>query len=540
MGGRVFSQLENCTIIAPLADPSPRHDVQLPACTELRFENWNISPIGQFFAPALDHLRVKSNAWSPYIGNGQVTQLVSAGFGVALQPNTLSLSVTCKERVLLVVLQLLPELVELKLDLPRPSALGKQFFTGLLAKPANQVADNSRFDWRELFRENRTGWRCTICPYLRVLELKYQQWLRPGYNNDFLPPLLALSWSREKTVTPLRLHVHYKSSMHSWESLNSILPQVPWVISRLKIPESGQVSDLSLKSWTWNIAVFENALIIPFLHRLQVLEITLSERQVLNILPSFHELKSLELSHVHVPPFDVDLPLVHTLRKLSLQYSTLAWMDGLVFTQLQWFAVDEHDWPETFKRKVAMPACAHIVFKQDKLKTLAVLQSNFHFPLLNTWEFPIAWSYSRYDKMGIIAFERIHAKVFKFLISSDRLRLLRLGSNDEVKPGDLVTLVGFASASSTTALEVLTGVSVTNPITKKLPCPNMKGLWLQFSNLMNTDRAQVIQSCVRIMNNRRLAGHPLEKCCLQWYYDGWGKPGSLVLVMENERVRIEG
>jgi hypothetical protein len=86
MGGQLFSKLENCTIIAPLTGPSLHHDVQLPACTQLHFENWNISPIGKFFAPALDNMRVMSNAWSPYTGNGQVVQLVRAGLGLDCNP----------------------------------------------------------------------------------------------------------------------------------------------------------------------------------------------------------------------------------------------------------------------------------------------------------------------------------------------------------------------------------------------------------------------------------------------------------------------
>ena len=537
MGGRVFSQLENCTIIAPLTDSSPHHDVQLPACTKLHFENWIISPIGRFFAPALDHLRVKSNAWSPYEGNRHVVQLVRAGFGMALQPKSLSLSVTCKEKVLLALLQLLPELAELKLDLPRPSALGRYFFTGLLAKPGGQVVNNLTFDWRELFRENKTEWRCTICSYLRVLELKYQKWLRPGHNDDFLPPLLALSWSREKTAVPLQLHVHYKTSMRSWESLSSTLPHVIEVISCLRIPQSGQVNDLSLKTKTWNNAALENALVIPFLSRLKVLKITgfSTKRQVMNVIPSFHELRDLELSSVHVPPCDVDLPLVHTLRKLTLSNSTLAWMDGLVFTQLQRFAVDEHGWPKRFERKVGMPVCTHIFFKQDKLEKLHVLQSNFHFPLLNKFEL---WSRPKYDKRGINALRRIHAREFKCGIYSNQFRLLELlGSKDEVERLDLVFLVGSSSA---TALEILTGLSVTASITRKLLCPNMKELGLQFLIHMDAEREQVIHSCVWTMNSRRLAGHPVEKCHLLWYDTGREKHGSVVLVMENETVRIRG
>ena len=137
MGGQVFLKLENCTIFSPPNGLSLHHNVQLPACTELHFENWDISPTGQFFAPALDHLRAESNAWSPYAGNGQVVQLVRVGLGMGLQPISLSLNIVCKEKILLAALQLLPGLIELKMDLPRPSALGSRFFTGLLAKPGN-------------------------------------------------------------------------------------------------------------------------------------------------------------------------------------------------------------------------------------------------------------------------------------------------------------------------------------------------------------------------------------------------------------------
>ena len=134
----MFSQLEDCTVIAPLTDPSLHHDVHLPACTKLHLENWDIPPIGQILAPALDHMRVKSNAWSPYKGNEQLFRLVRAGVGMTIQPISPSLRVVCKESVLLAVLQLLPGLVKLELDLPRPSALGEHFFTGLLTKPRNR------------------------------------------------------------------------------------------------------------------------------------------------------------------------------------------------------------------------------------------------------------------------------------------------------------------------------------------------------------------------------------------------------------------
>ncbi len=544
MGGQVFSQLEGCTIVAPLNGPSLHHDVQLPVCTKLHFENWGISSIGRFFAPALDHLRAKSNEWSPYKGNGQVVQLVRAGLGMELQPKSLSLNIVCKEAVLLAVLQLLPGLEELKMDLPRPSALGKRFFTELLAKPGNHAAGIVKFDWKDLFNKNRTGWKCTVCPSLRTLELKYRRWLRPGYKDDFLPPLLALSWSRKKTAIPLQLHVHYISSMNSLELWNSTQPQVNEAISCLKILEHGQVAHLALQAMTWNNAAFENPLFAPFLYHLQVFEITghsLSGRQVLNVLPSFHELRVLNLSDVHVPPIacDINLPLVHTLEEMTLRRSTLIWMDGLVFTQLQRFDVDEHGWPETFKQQVGMPACTHIVFKQSDLKSLPVLQSNFHLPVLNTCEFSDLWSFSYYDERGISALQWIHAKIFRFHIFRTYQRLLGLfESKDEVEQLELVLGAEFVS-SPVSVQDILTRFSVANDITGKLPCPNMKVLWLQLSDIRDADREQVSQSCRQMMHSRRLAGYILEKCCIWWRYKDWKKAAPLVLVMENEEVRKE-
>ncbi len=543
MGGQVFSQLEDCTIIAPLTDPSLHHDVHLPACTKLHFENWDISPIGQVLAPALDHLKVRGYAWSPYKGNDQVFRLVRAGFGMTFQPKSLSLGVVCKENVLLAVLQLLPGLVELELDLPRPSALGKHFFTALLAKPGNQGTDELKFDWRELFRANSTGWRCIVCPSLRILELKYQRWLRPGDNDDFLLPLYALSYSREKAATPLELQVHYKSSTNSFESWKSTLPQVKQAISCLEVPQHGQVTHLSLRTRGWNNVVYENALFVPFLHHLQILEIAASfdERGVLNVLPFCHELRELKLFFVDIPPLahGVDLPLVHTLQKLSLINSKLAWMDGLVFTQLQRFDVYEPGPHETFKQKVGMPACTHIVFQQYGLRSLLPFQSNFHLPFLKVFMSLSEWNHD--NETVISALQQIHAKRFRFLIFSSSTRLLELlESKDEVEQLDLAIIPrsGSPSSSAELAQVMLTRMSVTDHITMKVPCPNMRVLKLQFFDIPVANRGQVGRSCRQMMDSRRSVGYRLEKCYIWWHEEDWKQDAPVVFVMKNDRVRV--
>jgi len=536
MEGHVFSQLESCTIISPLPNPSLQHDVHLPACKELHFENWDFSPVGQFCTPSIDHMRMKGNGWNTDRGNEQVLHLCRAGFGTKLQPRALSLSVVCKDRVLLIALQLLPSLEELSLDLPRPSALGKHFFTGLLAKPGDQLTGKFRLDWRSLYKQDQRGWKPAVCQFLKVLELKYQQWLRPGDNYEFLPPLFAMSWSREKTAAPLRLHVQFQTSPHSWESFE-LTPQAAMVLSDLKIPDYDQVPYLSLETDSWQNSVYETPQLTPLVHHLQALDIdSSSENTMLNILPSFHQLRELALFNVQVPPLadDVDLPLVHTLRRLILRHSTLAWMDGQVFTQLETFFVNERGWPETFKHKVEMPACTFIGFKQDKLKMLPMLQSNFRFPLLHTLKLWKIWRDFKYAQEGVNALQKIQATSFHFHISTEYQQLLEfLGSKDEMAELELELASHFGAQG------ILSGLSVVNSKTRELPCSNMKVLRLRFQFVLDTQREQVSQWCIQMMDKRKLAGHSLKRFYIWWDKRHWETDASQVLVTENGVVRME-
>jgi len=359
------------------------------------------------------------------------------------------------------------------------------------------------------------------------------------YNDDFLPPLYALGYSREKAATPLELQVHYKSSMNSSESWNSTLPQVMEAISCLEIPQHGQVTHLSLRTTEWNNFVYENALFVPFLYHLRILEIAPScnDRKVLNVLPFCHQLREFKLSLVDIPPFahDVDFPFIHILQKLSLRRSTLAWMDGLVFTQLKVFVVDEPSSLRTFKQKVGMPACTHIVFRQEELQSLPVFQSNFHLPLLD--QCLLLSRRGHDDKRVTSALQWIHAKRFKLCIDSSSPRLMELlESKDEVEQLGLTITDG---SRTDLAQVILTRMSAPNHITRKVPCPNMKVLRLQFDDVREANREQVSQSCRQMMDNRRFVGYFLRKCYIWWSYQDWEEAAPLVLVMDNEVIRTE-
>ena len=85
---------------------------------------------------------------------------------------------------------------------------------------------------------------------------------------------------------------------------------------------------------------------------------------------------------------------------------------------------------------------------------------------------------------------------------------------------------------------ILTRMSATNHITMRVPCPNMKVLRLQFHDIEDENREKIGQSCRQMMNDRRLAGYFLEKCYIWWRRKDWEKDAPLVLVMENEVVRV--
>jgi hypothetical protein len=204
------------------------------------------------------------------------------------------------------------------------------------------------------------------------------------------------------------------------------------------------------------------------------------------------------------------------------------------------FTVDERGWPKAFKQKVGMPACTHIVFNQDELRTLPILESSFHLPLLDTLELSSPWKYPEYRKR-ISVLQRIHAKVFKITIDHSHQGLLELlESKDEVEQLELefsrarMDMVSFLNVQ-----ELLASLFVTSRITRKPPCPNMKVLRLRFAGLDSQQRTRLSYSCRERMDERRLAGYSLEQCYIWSHKQDWNEAAPLVLVTENETVRIE-
>jgi len=308
MAGREFPVLDVCTIVTPLR-PFLALDVYLPTCREFQFHHQCTTSFGR-------SLEIHSNQWNPLKGSGSLVRMCMAGLGTVLQPSALHLTMLCDGSVLISASRLLPNLMELSLELPRPSALGWRFFTALLAQPAAIPSitspgflDSEWFSWAE----EQNEWYTAICPSLRVFTLWYQRWLRPSEQIGVVAPLLALGWTRQKPATPLQnLCVHVKANSGDWNSVE-LVPVRPRCLIDLNIPylQSLALGDRehtvlfqtiltsialsAIDAPTYMFRYITEALFGPSLHMLRVLCIVGWNDTPLNVLHCFHHLQEVSL-----------------------------------------------------------------------------------------------------------------------------------------------------------------------------------------------------------------------------------------------------
>ena len=408
MAGRVFPLLTVCSITTP-PNPFLALDVHLPTCKEFHFHHHRTALLERFHVPMVSSLAIHSNYWTPLQGSQGLVDICRAGLETGLRLRALHLAMLCNSSVLRVVLQELPALEELSLDLPRPSALSRGFFTSLLAKPVTIPYGTKNSGWFE-WTKKQIDWHATICPSLKVFNLHYQRWLRPNEQIGFLAPLLALGWSRRKAEIPLQtLCVHMKVNPGNWKKVElvSVKPEhlLELNISQLQYLRLNKralefVFQAYLTSTT--LSVIEGPYhreSIPHLtevvfgtsfHRIRVLCIhqQWTTKTRIKVLHCFHHLKELSLKNVLIELYshDVDFPLFQMLQRLSISGGCAKWMDDHTFLQLKYFRVGcISSWRGSFPKRVDMPICTHISYDTDSLEFLPIFQAAFHFPLMHEW-----------------------------------------------------------------------------------------------------------------------------------------------------------
>jgi len=582
MAGRVFPVLDACTIITP-PRPFLALGVHLPTCREFYFHHRCTASFGRFRMPMVSVLEINGNQWSPLEGSESLVHMFIAGLGTVLQPSVLHLTMLCEGSVLISALQLLPNLMELSLTLPRPSALGRRFFTALLAQPAAMplmtfyagYVPPQWFSWAE----KQNGWYTAICPSLRVFQLWYQRWLRPSEQISMVAPLLALGWTRQKTAIPLQnLCVHMKANSGDWNSVE-LVPVKPECLIDLNIPhlQSLELDDLERRTlFQMNltsaaISVIDEpyckfryitkALFGPSFHRLRVLHVRGrgNTRAPLNVLHCFHHLEELGLYDVQVShcEHNADLPLFQTLKRLTIWKVCVKWLDGHTFLQLTSFkAWARREWNNSFPQRVDMLVCTYIEFYDQDLESLPVFRAGIIAPLLYEWDmqdFILSKEHFKDStkRAGIEALAQIRVQVFRVAIREyyqdlittitprhelEELSIRFFGSYSAAN-GLLSALMETTDAPLSTEASdgYVTTTGICSGTVTKVICPNLKALDLGFGYISrkNGESEEVRQWCVQMMEGRKQAGSPLGRCCIWWGYDR-NKDPSLVLITSND------
>ena len=122
----------------------------------------------------------------------------------------------------------------------------------------------------------------------------------------------------------------------------------------------------------------------PFFSRLRYFKVDVREmKEPADILPYFENLEVLEAYRLNLPtyPHDMDLPIVRTLKRMSIKIVPVQWMSGRTFPVLEDCTVVWPHHPETLRLHggVDLPACTQFTYDDHLIEPM----SDFRLPKLH-------------------------------------------------------------------------------------------------------------------------------------------------------------
>jgi len=409
MSGRVFKLLESCTLLRPV-DPHTINQASitsLPLCTKIILQSHLVRILAAFHLPVVNKVIIQCNQWSKAHTNLELSRVWSQSWNPGiLQPKILSLKLLCGNQPLLGALHQMVSLEELSIELPRPSALGVDFFEALCAVSVDKMSTReARLRWPN----GKDEWQVKICPSLVKLQLQYERWLREGEVDVVTPLFVAVAWSWGRMPSPLRQFnlklggggpLQLVGMTHLDRAFVSL-----WRHSRLGLdhhtlrdpPEQmlyiGSITSAINRSigctngnYAFPFRCLGQQYYTSFFRYLRAFHHHAASHpeHSYNVLPFFEHLEELDVSNFRFEPCPptVCLPLCRTLRFLHIRNTPLNWMDGRIFKRVIECRIvvceDEHIdklW------RVEIPACRDIEFTGSKY--MAILAS-FHLSSIDS------------------------------------------------------------------------------------------------------------------------------------------------------------
>lgn len=205
MMGREFPMVTQCDITWPRQIEAFRKGTSLPACTSFTYKGRKPYLLSYASLPQLTSLMVGNVVWNPRRGSKElIAPWVEPMESFACQwigLRTLHLDILCHSESIITILSSVPSLEELMLVITRPNALGRKFFTALMASTSES--------------SDVASWRASLCPNLQTLGLRYRRWIRGSEMDNVTGLLPRIVDSRKRTSIPLR-------SLRIWMSVDDV------------------------------------------------------------------------------------------------------------------------------------------------------------------------------------------------------------------------------------------------------------------------------------------------------------------------------
>ena len=205
MTSREFPMMTECEITWPRQIETLRKGTSLPACTSFTYNGRQPNLLSYANLPQLTSLVVGNAVWNPRRGSEELiasrVEPMESFFGQWIGLKTLHLDILCHTESIIIILSSVPSLEELMLAVTRPNALGRKFFTALMAS-TSEASDSA-------------SWSASVCPNLQTLGLRYRRWIRGSERDNVTCVLPHIIDSRKRTSTPLR-------SLRIWMSMDDV------------------------------------------------------------------------------------------------------------------------------------------------------------------------------------------------------------------------------------------------------------------------------------------------------------------------------
>ena len=364
MAGREFPRIEDCAILFPRHWVELQRDgVHLPSCIKLEYRGHPMTALQYFYVPQMKSLELGSNDHKKrriYQHLHHLCTLDQTFFKLT----ALHLTLQCNEQVLVKVLKYLGPLQELVLSVAHPSPSWEGLLGSLAAEPSTKdwpqwvLWDQwdqwdqlgPWFELDQLYHWNKwcssQTWHTNVLPHLKYLGIQNPKGVSQSESLESCALFRLVGWTRAQLISPLEhlkvwegrgttedILVDYISSGYMEKHLGTLDERYDSEIIRGMVTQTLVIRDIS--------PPFMHQIHLTTLFRqLRVLFISVQPNVEIWILPDLEQIKWLKIQRGIIPEYSLNftLPLVHTLQRLSIEFSSFSWMLGRTFKALQEFA----------------------------------------------------------------------------------------------------------------------------------------------------------------------------------------------------------